>query len=421
MVRPMSSRGRRKAGDHSGRELRHRMRILLLVASALFVFSLSSTSHAYPWMIRHGFGKCGSCHTDPMGGETLTGFGRVMSDSTLSTRWGATEPGKQAQLFFGVEEPRGVNIGGSFRMMTRLHKFAKGDQKSSGSTFPMQIDAYGQFRLFDRLRLGGSIGIIKSRDGAVQGRAAQITTNDAGEFNLLSRSHWIGYDITDNILLRAGRMNLPFGIRLPEHVMWAREGTRTDRESQQQHGVALAYSGGDWRGEVMGILGNFQLGPDKYRERGYSAHVEYLVAPKLGVGISSLITHAKEDRLTTGSSNTRQAHGVTARYSPVRPLTFLLEADYLLSTQRRPGYVGMLQADLEFAQGFHAMVTGEVLDAGKPTIAPGIEPAKGAGKAKLGAWITFNWFFYTHFDARIDLLVREEEQVTLLSQLHYYF
>jgi hypothetical protein len=344
-----------------------------------------------------------------------------MSDTKLSTRWGATEPGKRAQLFFGVEEPRGVNIGGSLRYMTLLHEFAKGSAASHTTTFPMQIDAYGQFRLFDRLRLAGSIGVIKTREGAIQGRAAQITTGDSGDYNLLSRSHWIGYDITDNILLRAGRVNLPFGIRMPEHTMWAREGTRTDRESAQQHGVALSYSGGKWRGEVMGILGNYQMGPDKFRERGYSLFGEYMLARTFGLGVSSLITHADEDRFVLGSSNTRQAHGLTARYSPVKPLVLMAEGDYLLSTQRRPGYVGMLQADLEFAQGFHGMLTGEMLDQGKLTTEAGIAPAKGAGDPKFGGWVTFNWFFYTHFDMRVDLVIRELEPVTLLTQLHYYF
>src|SRR6185312_4204302 len=177
MLRPMSSRGRRSTGAHSGRDLRHRVRVLLLLASALFVFSLSSTSHAYPWMIRHGFDKCANCHTDPMGGETLTGFGRLMSDEKLSTRWGSTEPSSRSQLFFGVVEPRDVNIGGSFRYMTMLHKFPKDGAPADTASFPMQLDTYGQVKLFGRLRLGGSLSYIHTRDGAIQGRAVQITTN----------------------------------------------------------------------------------------------------------------------------------------------------------------------------------------------------------------------------------------------------
>ncbi len=53
-----------------------------------------------------------------------------------------------------------------------------------------------------------------------------------------------GYDFADGqITVRAGHMNLPFGIRIPEHTMWVRQATLTDRESAQQDGVAFAYNG----------------------------------------------------------------------------------------------------------------------------------------------------------------------------------
>ncbi|HEX7668009.1 MAG TPA: hypothetical protein VF395_00390, partial [Polyangiaceae bacterium] len=114
----MSSPGRRVAPAFSGG---YWLRTVLVGLSALLFLTWSSTSQAYPWMIRHGFAKCASCHTDPMGGETLTGFGRVMSDTTLSTRWdGSKDPTKNAELFFGVEEPRALSLGGSFRFMDAL-------------------------------------------------------------------------------------------------------------------------------------------------------------------------------------------------------------------------------------------------------------------------------------------------------------
>src|SRR6185503_11743425 len=116
--------------------------LFVFFASALLVLSWSGTSQAYPWMIKHGFAKCASCHTDPMGGETLTGFGRVMSDTALSTRWdGGKDPRKAAELFFAVEEPRALSLGGSVRVMTALYKIQSG---SKVTTFPMQLDAYGE-------------------------------------------------------------------------------------------------------------------------------------------------------------------------------------------------------------------------------------------------------------------------------------
>ena len=426
----MSSRGRRFIGDFPGRA----MRAVLLAASALLILSFASTSHAYPWMIRHGFAKCASCHTDPMGGETLTGFGRAMSDTTLSTRWGkGTDPTNRAELFFGVEEPRDLRVGGSLRYMDALYKFPKDGSRAEFSQFPMQMDAYGQVRLFDRLRVSGSLGAAKVPAGSPHATAAQITKNNAGnQLNLISHTHWLGYDVSDAVLVRAGRLNLPFGMRIPEHVMWVRNATRTDRESAQQHGVAVSYSGGRVRGELMAILGNYQISPDRYRERGYSLYGEYLLGARTAVGVSSLVTHTEADRLLPDApANTRQAHGATARIVPAAPLALLGEVDLLLSSQTHPGFVGMVQADYEFAQGFHAILTGEALEPGSPVDAGssplaagdildalGLAPGRGT---KLGGWLTFCWFFFTHFDARIDLVVRKQSPTTIQSQLHYYF
>lgn len=201
--------------------------------------------------------------------------------------------------------------------------------------------------------------------------------------------------------------------------MWARAATRTDRESAQQHAVAASYSGGKWRGEIMGILGNYQMSPDKYRERGYSLYGEYALEPHYAIGVSSLIAHAEDDRLNPGSGPyTRQAHGLTGRLAPIEPLAILAEADLLLRSDQSAGYVGMVQADYEFIQGLHGLVTGEIQDQGKVSGAPSVT---GFGKPMLGAWLSVGWFFFTHFDARIDVVFRDLAPATIQSQVHWYF
>lgn len=397
--------------------------LFLFFASALFVTSWSATSEAYPWMIRHGFAKCASCHTDPMGGETLTGMGRVASDTLLSTRWdGLNNPTTNALLFYGVPEPDWLRFGGSVRVMDALYKFPYQGAAGSFTAFPMQADAYGQFQ-FDRFRIGGSLGASRVPAGSIYAKAAQITQNNGdNQWNLISRSHWIGYDFSDHVLLRAGRMNLPFGMRIPEHVMWVRTATNTDREHSQEHGVALDYYQGPFRAELMGIAGNFQISPDRFRERGYSLYGEYLLSRGVAVGVSSLITHAEADYTLGGAAppNTRQAHGLTGRIVPVAPLALLIEGDALLSTAASAGYVGMLQADYEVIQGLHLMGTGEIQDTGKLN-APGAGVSPGAGENQLGGWLSVNWFFFTHFDVRVDMVFRQSTAPALQSQFHYYF
>ena len=54
-----------------------------------------------------------------------------------------------------------------------------------------------------------------------------------------------------------------------EHTSWVRAVTLTDINLGQQYGVSATYNNDVLRGEVMGIAGNYSLGPDMYRERGW--------------------------------------------------------------------------------------------------------------------------------------------------------
>jgi hypothetical protein len=395
-------------------------RILRWFVAALALISaqcIAGPAEAYPWMIRHGVAQCGSCHTDPMGGETLTGFGRAIGDSKLATQWdGDDTPTSAAQLLYALEEPRWARVGGSIRAMS-LYRAPRDGGESSFRTFPMQSDVYGQLRFGD-LRVAGSLGVARVPEGSPHARAAQVTTAQGESMNLLSRNHWVGYDVADGWLVRAGRMNLPFGMRTVEHVMWAREATRSDRESDQQHGLAVSYAKGRWRGEVMGIAGNFQINPDDYRERGYAMHGEYVLTPAVALGLSSLYTRASIDRLTGFDDYGRQAHGVTARVVPLADVAVLAEVDVLKNTGQGLGHVSMLQVDYELIGGLHLMGTFEALDTGS---IEGLPDAPGSGEPRLGGWLTVNWFFVSHWDLRVDAVVRENEPFTLQSQAHFYF
>ena len=490
------------------------MRACLLIVqvflSALFVLLSSGRAQAYPWMIKHGYTNCATCHADPSGGELLTAYGRVLSEEVLSThyekphtarqqpkkRWalsraassknaedvksppGAAAPGavpapaadttatdvstaretapaseapeapdeplgspapdqaeapsaasaEQAapsregheffQPFFGAfGAPESLLLGGSVRVAT-LYRDTDTDRLR---VFPMQIDLYGDYKFLGRFHVGGSLGVAKVAVGSPHARAAQITTNQGDQYNLLSRTHYVRYDFGDGAhSVSVGRLNLPFGIRMSEHVMWVRSETATDRESDQEHGAALNMNFDAWRFEAMAIAGNYQLNPDKLRKRGYSAYAE-LNAWNGGVlGISSLVTHAGADMLNPGPiADTRQAHGVFTRASLGHELVLMAEADLLLHTQTKPGYVGFAQLDFEALSGFHLLGTGEVLDTGYPKVTD--DPrTPGIGKPKLGGWLSAQWFFVSHFDFRLDAIVRRNEPFQLLGQIHVY-
>lgn len=442
------------------------LRVLCGLIPLVVILWLPREAHAYSWMIRHGYSGCTTCHADPSGGELLTPYGRAQSDLLLRMRYGADSvsaagtdtsssnsasfdsfdefddddgknapakkkeeakpeapedsgPSPSAGFLFGlVKEPEWLLLGGSYR-----HAFLLDD---GFRQFPMQADLWAHV-VVDRFHAAGSLGLSKVRVGSPHARAAQITTNQGDEWNLISRTHWVGYDIgaSREVMVRAGRLNLPFGIRIPEHTMWVREITRTDRESDQQHGVAVAWNSSELRGELMGIAGNYQINPDRYRERGYSAYIETTSFEPVAVGASSLLTFAKADVVTLDQKSTaRGAHGLFMRAKVSRPLVVFVEANALHTSRRDLGYVGFVQADLELVQGLHLGVTGEIQDQGyiRNTNADGTDVKRepGLGKPRLGGWGTIDWFFLPHLEARVDAILRQDTGFAAIGQLHMF-
>lgn len=396
--------------------------VLLLQAAAsalLLCIFWSSPAQAYPWMIRHGYTACATCHADPSGGELLTSYGRVTADYILRMQYGERDPEADAPspgvLWGAWEPPEQLLLSGSYR---NLYIVRPSDDNVFTGIPVMQADLYGQLRL-GSFTAGGSLGVSKVRDGFNHGRPAQLTTGQRDGVNMVSRTHYLGVDVGDGYTIRAGRLNLPYGVRIPEHTMWARDATRTDRESDQQHGLAVAYVGEKLRLEIMGIAGNYQINPDKFRERGYSLYAEGAAGTTFTAGISSKVTYAALDRITLEPDTLRQSHGIMARWAALETLGFLFEGNALFRTNADAGYVGFLQADYEPITGLHFMVTGELLDRGLPVQDPP-EATTGLGRPKFGAWLSLDWFFYRQLEFRTDFVFRQDEPLQILGQLHMY-
>ena len=57
---------------------------------------LANGAHAYPFMIRHGYTQCSTCHTDPSGGTFLNEYGRAQSELLLSSSYGGDPESEDA-------------------------------------------------------------------------------------------------------------------------------------------------------------------------------------------------------------------------------------------------------------------------------------------------------------------------------------
>jgi hypothetical protein len=388
------------------------------LGGAAFVLALvagSPRASAYGWMIRHGYPACATCHEDPSGAGLLTPYGRAQGVLLMSTRWGSGRDDEAAArlgefLFGAVHLPDALSLGGEARGAELVSSVAS--QGVASQFILMQTDLDAGLHV-SRLHAEASLGYAK--DGAYP-----ATLAGSGSARLVSRTHWIGVDLgaDHDILLRAGRIDVPFGLRIIEHTAWVRAATRTDINASQEHGLALAFTGSSWRGEAMAIAGNYQLHPDAARERGLSGTLEYDLSERVAFGASTLVTHARED-VSLQTALWRQAHGLFARASPAPWLVLMGEADFLLYSQ--PGYnawglAGFAQADIEPVQGLHLMGTFECQDRDVGVLG-----------LSLGGWLGVAWFFAPHADVRLDGVVQSvavQGQTVLaesaLAMLHFY-
>lgn len=371
-------------------------------------------AHAYTWMIRHGYSGCTPCHTDPSGGGPLTPYGRAQGELLLQTRYGETseEASTLAGLAWGqVQTSDAVRLGGDFR--EAFFSLRADGAPASQRLITMQADLFGDIKIH-RFRAAGTIGFAPTGD-----LPASLTSSPSN--NIISRDHWLGYELDEDgsWLLRAGRMALPFGIRAIEHTLFARALTRTDVDATQQYGAAISVNKDRIRAELMGIIGNFQLRPDDFRERGYSAYLEYAPTNTLALGASSLFTRATRD-VRYAVTDYRYANGLFLRYAPVQKLVLLAEADSVYQSLtwngHRGGYAAFVQADAEPAQGIHLMLTGETMNVG----ASGESPS-------FAGWFSAVWFFWSHMDMRVDNVYEvlgspagDTNVLSLLLQYHVY-
>ena len=372
-------------GTRSGRLVRFRATLIWLA-----LWLLSGSAQAYPWLIRHHYTTCNACHYDPSGAGAITPYGRAIADTVIRTGGDSVQatdlPPEAGFLFGAVHTPAWLELGGDARAM-QLGSKTNGVPLTSRLIW-MQLDASATISASGFVA-SGTLGYAP--EGAL---GAALTRGT--DHNLTSRQHWIGYQLpVGDVLVRAGRMNLPFGVRSIEHTLWARKLTRTNINDEQQYGLAGYFGFGALRGELMGIVGNLQLRPDRYRERGYSAYLEAEVLGGLALGASSLITHRDLDTVTL-EETWRQVHGLFGRWAtPYQPLVMLGEWDYVFESSRgeyhKRGQVAYLQADWEPVQGIHVIGTGELNNVGVQN-----------SYSSYGGWLSYAWFFAPHCDLRID-------------------
>lgn len=345
----------------------------------------SEPASAYPWMIHHGYTSCAQCHADPSGGGVLTEYGRAQGEILLRTHYEPLpeNPGKVKDFLFGaVPLPETVGLQADVRGIVI-------PEPGNVQAILMQSDLRAAV-MTKKVLASATLGGVSR--GA---NAAQVTGGST--WNLVSREYWVGYVPNKSFVVRAGRMNLPFGLRTEDHILDVRSATHTNTNADQNTGLAVFYNSRKWRAEVMGIAGNYQVRPDVFRERGYSLYAAYAPSTTLEVGVSSLFTRAGADVLDLNASGprTRLAEGVFARWAPIPKLAVLAEADLLVDKKdgaTTTGFVSTAILDYEPKQGLHLQAITEQCD----------DKFGDRDTSMISGTGALQWFFLPHADVRLD-------------------
>lgn len=378
---------------------------------AWLLLLLPCAATAYPWMVKTGITSCAACHVDPSGAGQLTAFGRTESEVLVRWRPTSTPPTpRNANFLWFAELPAWLNLSGNIRFGALVQP------QSVRPVVPLEMatDLSATVSYADRVMVHGTVGFGR-RDvvapAIVTPACEPAAPGECGP-SLVARTWWAGVRPGDGaVLVRAGRLALPFGLRNNEHTAWVRSLTLTDTNVHQKLGAAISVLAGQLRLEVMGIAGATL---PSVNEAGYSALAEWRLAPTTTLGLSSLFASRPVD---VGATNGRHAHGAFLRATLLPSLVLLAEADVLAASgvAERVGYAAFVQGDFEPVQGLHLMLTAESAHRGE-----GLQRGP-----SFGGWVSAAWYFFSHFELRVDALVRRLDAVTpltfsLVAQLHLF-
>lgn len=270
----------------------------LLLGIILLLFSIQS--HGFVENVTHGYVNCMACHIAPSGGGLLNDYGRSLSQELMST-WGWRN---SEQPFFGaVQNTEWFKVGGDYRM---IQTYFENSQVKQGKQFEMQKNIELGFN-FSKIWLVGTLGTQEGPTGIP----------NKGVF--LSERHYIFWELTDEIKLRAGKFRLNFGLYDPNHTRMTKQPLGFGSSSESYVLEFLKFSETD-EIFVSADLGRIDIPRNKEKEKSISLNYAKYTSEKSKVGTSFLFGESASSR--------RSLFGVYGVGSILENFILKVEADY---------------------------------------------------------------------------------------------
>lgn len=295
------------------------MRKILL----LTIIFLAMNATAEPFLaVENGF-QCMQCHISPTGGGSRNQYGALFSQTQLPARASSSE-----KLWMGGFADR-FTLGSDVRFSLRQIDIDYVDDSEDFSTdrvtlyIGAQLNEHISLYLDEQIAPGGS----------------------------LNRAAWVKLNLSDSFYLRAGKMFLPFGLRLEDDTAFIRQLSNINFNTAD-NGVEIGYIKDAWSLQLAATNGTG--GAAEIDDGKQISFMGSYVQPGWRVGISVNDNHSDTiDRTMVGI------------FTGLRtgPVTWLLEYDWV--DDRQPGVPGrelslaFVEANIRIARGHYLKITGE--------------------------------------------------------------
>ncbi len=293
------------------------------------------SAQGFPDLIRHGYVNCNNCHSSPSGGGTINDYGRNFASEGIST-W--SRKGEESVLHGLIRRksiPSWLSIGGDIRA---VQFWEENKQIQSARSIMMQADFEAAVK--DR---GVTMDVAFGR---FQTAAEEPRPN--------SRRYFLGYNFTDEIMLRAGRFTPVYGVNTADHIIATRRPLRLD-QGHETFNIEASWITDTWNVFVTAIQGPVD-DPTTTQEKGGSAQIAYAFHDTYKIGASYWSSSSEQA--------TRQMAGVHTLLGFTPELYLMNEFDLQWTTPtggtKTQGYFNYNRFGYEVYRGVHLLGTVEL-------------------------------------------------------------
>ena len=310
------------------------LRFVLSFCLSLILFALSPReAQAFPEMVRHGYPNCMACHVSPSGGGVLNEYGRALSKELLST-WGYEG---EEKFMYAIPTTSTVALGGDFRWLNIRDDPPNGGYRER--SIWMQRDLEAAVTL-GKWTVAGTLGVHDPKHD--------------GELEFIGRRHFILYQASEAVTLRAGRFYPNFGIYIPDHYTVIRGGLGWDYD-RETYNLEAGWQNEKWNFFATGIFGRID-DPNIKREKGGALTVAYNPSDQSKIGASYY--YGETDEITRHFVGPWAILGFTKRFFLLAQVTATRDWPYQ-NKGANWGLKDYMRLNYELFQGFHSFVSHE--------------------------------------------------------------